>query len=190
MNLSPASLERFYSLSEQLYSEFSSLSDIHIVIHYAGVMNQGFSNTLIPQVERCVQDVVQNKQSQKRFFSVFVEMMQNILIHSTPDPEGNVHADMTIYLQDGKICGRFGNIIDKRQSKELLERYKLCNGMDRSALKQLYMDRMMKGNISEKGGAGLGVITIVLRSKNKSDAKVYELDDEHDVFEGTFYIDT
>jgi hypothetical protein len=190
MNLSTASLERFYCLSEQLYSEFSASSDINVVIHYTGVMNHGFSNTLTSRVELNVEEAVQNKQSQKRFFSVFVEVMQNILIHSTPDSEGDVHAGMTIYLQNGKICGRFSNIVKKSQSKQLLERYKLCNGLDRVALKQMYMDRMVKGNLSEKGGAGLGVITIVLRSKNISDVKAYELDNEHDVFEGTFYIDT
>lgn len=190
MSITSASLERFYNLSEELYSDFTASPGIHIVIHHTGVMNHGFSNALTSRVELCVEESVQNKQSQKRFFSVFVEVIQNILIHSTPDSEGNVHAGMTVYLENNKICGRFSNVVKKSQSKELLARYKVCNGLDRVALKKMYMDRMVQGGLSEKGGAGLGVITIVLRSKNSSNVKAYELDDEHDIFEGTFYIDT
>lgn len=189
MNIPLQSLERFYKRSEDSYTIFSDASDAEVIFHHTGVMNEGFANALTSRMELTVAEKVDNKQAQKRFFTVYVEVIQNILIHGEKDVDGDVHAGMTIYLKDGKLCGRFANVISKEKSQDLLVRYKKVNEMDRSTLKAEYMDIMVNGSLSKKGGAGLGVITVVMRSKNPAQVCVESLDDHHDIFISTFFID-
>jgi hypothetical protein len=42
---------------------------------------------------------------------------------------------------------------------------------------------MQHGDVSEKGGAGLGIITIVLRSKNPSHYRLIPINKEYMIFE-------
>jgi hypothetical protein len=48
---------------------------------------------------------------------------------------------------------------------------------------------MKHGDISEKGGAGLGIITIVLRSKNPSKYKLIPVNSEFMIFESAVSVE-
>jgi len=189
MNIPLKSLERFYERSEDSYTNLSESPEAQVIFHHTGVMNEGFANALTSRMELTVAEKVESKQAQKRFFTVYVEVIQNILINGEKDVDGDVHAGMTIYLEGDKLCGRFANVISKEQSEGLLHRYKKVNEMDRPTLKADYMDIMVNGSLSKKGGAGLGVITVVMRSKNPARVCVESLDDQHDIFISTFFID-
>ncbi len=190
MSIPLESLERFYERSEDSYLYLSASKDDYIIFHHTGVMNAGFANALTSRIELTVGETVENKQSQKRFFTVYVEVIQNILIHSEKDVDGDVHAGITIFLNGDRLCARFTNIVDNSSSQVLLGRYDEVNGLNRADLKAKYMDIMVNGDLSKKGGAGLGVITVVLRSKNPADVSVAPLDKNFDIFTSTFFIDT
>lgn len=190
MSISLKSLEFFYKSSEDSYIELSESDECRVIFHFTGVLNQGFSNALTSRVELEVASEVESKQAQKRFFTVYVEVIQNILIHAEKDEDGDVHAGMTIFLKGGKLCGCFENIVEKNKGETLLKRYELVNELERPVLKEQYMDIMVNGNLSKKGGAGLGVITVVLRSKNPAEVSLSPLDDHLSIFKSTFFIDT
>ena len=41
------------------------------------------------------------------------------------------------------------------------------NKEDSTGIKKIYLDTLTNGEISKKGGAGLGIITMAMKSKNK-----------------------
>ena len=52
------------------------------------------------------------------------------------------------------------------------------NTLDRPGLKSVYLETLTNGKISKKGGAGLGVIIMAMKSKNLIDYQSYPLDDQ------------
>ena len=53
---------------------------------------------------------------------------------------------------------------------------------DAAALKQYYMEHLENNQLSEKGGAGLGFITIAMKSGNKLTYEFNKINDETALF--------
>jgi len=182
MVLTREALEDFYSFAETSYKEISAGDDSSVIVHYSGDLNFGFANALTSRLERLLEEKIESKRVKKRFFSVFVEAIQNIRLHGEMDDSEHVHSIVTVFVKDQKLQAKFSNIIESRQARELADRYEEINLLDPKTLKERYMEIMMNGARSDKGGAGLGILTIVMRSKNPSPVSVRKLNDEYDIF--------
>jgi len=182
MVLTREALEDFYSFAETSYKEISAGDDSSVIVHYSGDLNFGFANALTSRLERLLEEKIESKRVKKRFFSVFVEAIQNIRLHGEMDDSEHVHSIVTVFVKDQKLQAKFSNIIESRQARELADRYEEINLLDPITLKERYMEIMMNGARSDKGGAGLGILTIVMRSKNPSPVSVRKLNDEYDIF--------
>ncbi len=182
MNLERNSLNAFYDKSESHYESMRSDAKNHFILHYTGDLNYGFANAISGRLERLLDLEIQNKQAQKRFFSVFVEAIQNIRIHGCTDADDHVHAGINVYTTETLLCADLLNIVTKAQGKFIAARYTEANSLPRPELKARYLDIMQNGLMSKKGGGGLGVITIVLRSQNPSPFWLIDLDDVYQVF--------
>jgi hypothetical protein len=189
MNLSSEALEYFYSTAESSYKDLSESDAVEVIVHYSGDLNFGFANALTSRMEKLLNEKIENKTARKRFFTVFIEAIQNIRLHSEMDENEHVHSIVTVLQEGGKLCARFSNIIDKNKVSELKSRFDSINEMDPVSLKGKYMEVMMNGARSSKGGAGLGIITMVMRSKNQSPYEVSALDENYDIFSHTICVD-
>jgi len=189
MNLSRAALEQFYSAAESSYKDLSESDSIEVIVHYSGDLNFGFANALTSRMEKLLSEKIEDKTARKRFFTVFIEAIQNIRLHSEIDENEHVHSIVTVLQEGNKLCARFSNIIDKDKVDDLKSRYDTINDMDPVSLKGKYMEVMRNGARSSKGGAGLGIITMVMRSKNKSPYEVSALDENYDIFSHTVCVD-
>ncbi|MBK9591435.1 MAG: hypothetical protein IPO32_07990 [Crocinitomicaceae bacterium] len=61
----------------------------------------------------------------------------------------------------------FGNLIKSENTYKIIERIDTLNEMDPDQVKELYMEVLSNGIMSNKGGAGLGFITMALKAKSK-----------------------
>jgi len=189
MNLSGKALDHFYSVAESFYKDLSVEEGVEVIVHYAGDLNLGFASALSSRMERLLDEKIENKTARKRFFTVFIEAIQNIRLHSEMDENEHVHSIVTVYLRDGKLCAQFSNIIEKIKTADLIARFDSINEMDSVTLKEKYMEVMMNGARSSKGGAGLGIITMIMRSKNKSPYSLSSLDENYDIFSHKLCVD-
>ncbi len=189
MIVDSAALIRFYERVEQSCADIKADAGAELLMNFSGEFDEGYASAISAKLENIIEERVDDKQARKRFYSVYVEAVQNIKHHSPKDSEGLVNAGFTIYLKDEKICARFVNLVNKHSSKKLTKRYMEVNKMSREALKKLYMDTMTNGELSERGGAGLGIITIVLRSQNPSEVNLTHLSAELDIFESLVQVD-
>jgi hypothetical protein len=189
MNLTREALENFYTLAETSYKKLSEDRDAEIIVHYSGDLSYGFANALTSRLERILEERIERKKAKKRFFGVFVEAIQNIRLHSEVDKNEHVHSMVTVFLKNEKLCARFSNIIEKEEAENLASRYEEVNRMTADSLKKQYMETMMNGAMSDKGGAGLGILTIVMRSKNPSPVTLTPLNEKYDIFSHTIAVD-
>lgn len=189
MNLTRDASEHFYSEAECFYKDLSADNNTEVIVHYAGDLNFGFANALTSRMEKLLDEKVDNKTARKRFFTVFIEAIQNIRLHSEMDESDHVHTVVTVYRKANRLCGQFSNIIDQRKVPDLKARFDSINEMDPVSLKEKYMEVMMNGARSSKGGAGLGIITMVMRSKNSSPYHLSALDEGYKIFSHTVCVD-
>ncbi len=183
MSLKLSALGPFFEYAERIYQEFQEEKDVKIILYYAGDLDLGFANAISSRLELILEGEKLDKQALKRFFSVIVEAVQNIRLHSTPADDERVHACIIVYLQNQQLCAKLMNIVDSDQADYLTKRYSEANSLDRAELKAKYLNIMQNGLISAKGGAGLGIITIVLRSQNPSEFKMIPISDAYQIFE-------
>ncbi len=189
MNLPREALETFYSFAESSYEQLTGQPETEVVVHYSGDLNFGFANALTSRLEKLLDEKIENKTAKKRFFTVFIEGIQNVRLHSEMDENEHIHSIITVYVGSGKICARFSNMVEVTKLPDLKQRFDTINALDQGSLKKMYMDVMMNGARSTKGGAGLGIITMVMRSKNPSHYEVVKINDEYQLFSHLVCVD-
>lgn len=189
MNLTPKDLDTFYNRAEETYMALKAGGADRVYVFYCGDLNSGFSNAVTSRLEHILEEEVDHKMAKKRFFSVFIEAVQNIRKHGCSSTDGKVHAGLIVYKSQGQLKGLFMNMVSNAQARFLVKRYDEVNAMTQGELKERYLKTLQEGDISDKGGAGLGIITIVMRSKNKSTTELEPLSATHQVFKITLGVD-
>ena len=54
----------------------------------------------------------------------------------------------------------FSNLISNDKTNNVIESIQKLNNADQAGVKEIYLKTLTNGEISEKGGAGLGIITM------------------------------
>jgi hypothetical protein len=132
-----------------------------------GEFSQELVNSLSSTVEESMFEAGDKKGAVKRMFSVLVEGLQNIRIHGEKDPKGNQNAFVAIGQMPHHYKVTIGNLVPASSERFLREKIDFINQHDEAGVKSLYMEVLTNGVISSKGGAGLGFITMAMKSKNK-----------------------
>jgi uncharacterized protein DUF6272 len=125
----------------------------------------------------------------KRSISVSTEVFQNVYHQMTAFNTDNVEGlDLKNALlvieraPDDLFYIYTGNFIHKTDLEKIKNKIDHVNEMDDDALKEYYKIKLSESELSEKGGAGLGIIDIAKKSKNKIDYKFDLLTDDYVFF--------
>jgi len=188
MNLPADLILRFYDLAERSFEELKQ-SATSPILKYVGNLDEPFANALTSRLEKIIYGELSSKAIIKRFFNTYIEIIQNIRLHAIKDRESRVHAGLIVYTESEKLCADFLNIVSRKQADHLASRYNEINSLTRQELKKLYLDIMLHGDISLKGGAGLGIITVVMKTKNPSTFKITRLNEDYMIFKSHIEID-
>lgn len=103
----------------------------------------------------------------KSFFNILIEGLQNIKNHGELAPSGQQVAYCNIATNEESYTISFSNLILLQKFRNLKNAIDRLNNADYDGIKKIYLDTLTNGEISKKGGAGLGVITMAMKSKNK-----------------------
>ena len=189
MKVDSSALGVFEKYAEVTYEKLKKSDFEDVIVHFVGDLNVGYTNAISAKLEQLVEGKVSDKQARKRFYTAYIEAIQNIRLHGVRDQNDRVPGAVTVSVNGTKICSTFLNVIEKSIGEKLIKRYELINSKDRSELKKMYLDQMMNGEVSKKGGAGLGIITIVLRSQNPCEVELIPLSANNDIFKNTLCVD-
>jgi hypothetical protein len=107
-----------------------------------------------------------------------------MFIHGHKDEAGAKHNFFILYLTDKAVRMIGANLISNPAIEKLSSHIDKINSFDEpAALKQYYLEHLENNELSEKGGAGLGFITIGMKSGNKLDTKFETINDQHSMFQ-------
>ncbi len=154
---------------QEIFGDYNINADGKILVSHFGEFSQDLVNSLTTSIEDMMIESGDKKGVVKRMFSILVEGLQNIRIHGEKDDDGNQISFLIVLQAEDFYKMTFGNLIRADLIDDILARIDRLNTMEATAIKELYMDTLSNGIMSNKGGAGLGFITMSLKSKNRID---------------------
>jgi len=121
----------------------------------------------------------------KRVCGMLIELLQNISNHGAREGKGHMHAYLVVAKFGNEYQLFTGNLILAKMVIPMRERVSELVKMDLTELRKLYIDILCNDEFSSRGGAGLGLVTIVKRAEKQIDFEIDQIDEHF----GTFRIE-
>lgn len=143
-----------------------------VVINHKGFVNLDVIDNILHHLKTFLHSRVNDKVIIKRVYSLSVECLDNILKHSDLDNEQHILVqNYPARFIIEKIAESFvihtGNIILNENIDLVTERIEKLNALEKSEINTLYKESLFNAEISEKGGAGLGLIVMAKTTGQK-----------------------
>lgn len=174
----------FFREKYQEILELFSRSDYELLMAYDGVVNQSTISKIESEVEEKVHHLGYPKSLIKKIFFITVELLQNLFIHGAEDDTNTKHNFLIIARNENELVILTANLIENNNIPKIKNIFDTINGFKSyDALKRYYMERLENNDLSEKGGAGLGFITIGLKSQPPLAYKFEKINSKFSYFE-------
>lgn len=148
---------------------------------YRGDITDRNSLPLITLLENEMIDDSYGFIGQKRLFMFVLESLQNIAKHGHHDKYGKMSM-VTYSKTDDGYSITTGNVIANDHINDLKNRLNDVKRLDRQEIKSLYRQVLNTSEFSRKGGAGLGLIEMAVKTGNRLDFDFAPLNDGHSYF--------
>ncbi len=172
-------IRKFFTNCEENYL---SVENRVILISHFGVFSQDLINSLVEGNEELMSTVGDKKVLIKRVFSILIEGLQNIRAHGGKDDEGKQIGFIIIAKDKETYKLNFGNIINSSEKPSIISKIDRLNSLSTSEIKMLYMNVLANDLYSKKGGAGLGFITMKIKSNNNLSYSIVPLTQKKSLF--------
>lgn len=127
-----------------------------------------------------------NKPARKRLYSTFVESIDNIFKYAandTTDSLGEKGYPMILVEKKGdRFAVTSGNLVKNDEVGDLTFKLDRVNQLDNESLKSLYEDVINQETGIDDKGAGLGLITMALRTEDDISYSFAPLDENYSFF--------
>lgn len=117
-----------------------------------------------------------------RLFSILVECLENSYRHNYKLPDQYPEIELLLTEDDNKYCLKISNMIDNKKVTNLTNRIDNLNKLDTQSVKKVYNETIQQAHISEKGGAGLGLLKILRCSQQKFEYESTIIDEKSSLF--------
>lgn len=136
---------------------------------YIGDFSKNLTESILELAETNFEKTENNSKIKKRVYFVMVEGLQNISRHQNKTNTESYEelSFFAIQKKSNHYIITTGNIIQSDNVTELKYRLEKINNMEKEELSQYYKNVLFTGALSEKGGAGLGLIEMARKSGNK-----------------------
>ena len=173
-------------VNSALHTPFQLLAEDDLGFVYSGSFHDGLTARLIDLSETVLSRSHVTKGNRNKLAFAMVEAYQNIVRHKLnidlykKHPQGRP----AFIVRSGNNLQSLVavNAVPNQVRDKIQERIVEINAMDLRDLKRVFLEGLESNAISEKGGAGLGLIEMARRSKNKLGCRMIPLNDEHSLF--------
>ncbi len=141
------------------------IREMSLLFIFEGKMDQEVIKKMTGMVANEMNKENDTVKVQRLMFHVIVELLQNIGKYSDDEigGEGIIIIGKTL---DGYYISS-GNVIANEKKSRLISSIEIINGSDEKQLKKQYEDQISKPKENEQQGAGLGLIDIAKKTKQK-----------------------
>lgn len=136
---------------------------------YRGHFDQVITDHILSLTEANIAKEEQSSKVKKRVYSIMVECLQNITRHqeNITDLSPNHYGIFVIQKTAERYLITSGNTIENKNIETVENLITKINSLEKAELKEYYKKVLTEGQLSNKGGAGLGLIDMARKAGNK-----------------------
>jgi len=159
----------------------------NLIIVYEGEFTQEITKSVLAMAERNMDSIGESASVKRKVFNVMVESLQNIVKHAEDlneqDEDGlKNNAIFILGKQANEYIVTSGNPVKNEVVQSLSSKLDKVNALDKDGLKELYKEIIKNGELSERGGAGLGFVDMARKSGEKLQYGFDPINDEFSFF--------
>lgn len=148
-------------IKHEYLEAFSPTSaDKTIVLSHFGNFTENKITSLIKLTEEIILETGAKRQTMRRVCSLMVEALQNIINHSAKDEHGDPNSFLILESEADKFRLKTGNLIWAKDIIPLEQKLNSINRLNENELRKQYIETLCNDNFNQKGGAGLGFLTM------------------------------
>lgn len=160
-----------------LYRQMNHYSLSYI---YRGGFSIDLSNKILSLAETNMDNFSESSSTKKKVYFIMLESLQNITRHQDVKTQESTDNSSFFVIQrlENDYYISSGNIIENKNIDSLKSKLSKVNSLDKESLKEYYKETLSQGELSTKGGAGLGLIEMARKSGNKLSFDFKEINNE------------
>lgn len=151
-----------------VYDLHRIMTQENLILVYEGEFTQEITKSVLSMAERNMDSMGEESSIKRKVFNVMVECLQNICKHAEDVIEDTDNSACFIV---GKCEEEYvitsGNPIRNENIAALAAKLDQINALDKEGLKNLYKEIIRNGELSDRGGAGLGFVDMARKSGQK-----------------------
>src|ERR1700741_3524145 len=154
-----------------IYDFYDKMERNNIMLSFKGDITSELLTSILQIMESKLDNLQEEPKIKKKVYNVLVECLQNLYHHMDEvSPEQNDKIRSAIFMI-GKIDNQYniitGNYIKNDNVAGLKKRLEDINQLSKEELKEYYKAVLNNGEMSLKGGGGLGMIDIARKTGEK-----------------------
>ncbi|MCU0392824.1 MAG: SiaB family protein kinase [Thermoflexibacter sp.] len=153
-----------------IYDLHKAMLNQNLILVYEGEFTQEITKSVLAMAERNMDSFGEEAAVKRKVFNIMVECLQNITKHAFSYDDDSYGKNSAIFMigkhQDEYVITS-GNAMLNEEVNGLSRKLEEINDLDKEGLKERYKFIIKNGKISDKGGAGLGLIDMARKSGNK-----------------------
>lgn len=172
-------------LSNFVSEHLSKMSAQMVLYSYEGVIDESVTEQITEIMEPHFIEHGIPTERRKKFFLIMVECVQNVYHHQLKSLKGVEGFESKIIVSnDANSNYRIvsGNYIEKNLVDELGSKIDRMNAMSPEQLRAFYQESLAAAELSEKGGAGLGILDMARKSKMPLEYQFVPVDEKYAFF--------
>ncbi len=178
MNLNVSFIKSVLTLYDELRNNGISLV-------FMGEFNHDITKMFTSMSERELERKKEGRSTQRKVYHVLVETLQNISRHSDEITGIENNIGNGLFLIGKKEQTYFvitSNKVASHKVDDIQSSLKQVNSLNKEELNELFKKTIKEGKLSDKGGAGLGLIDIARKTGNQLDYEFLTMDEEYSLF--------
>lgn len=156
------------------------------MLSFKGEVTSELLTSILQIMESRMESLEESPKIKKKVYNILVECLQNLYHHIDHDdpltPANERNALFMIGKNDDEYSIMTGNYIVNENVENLKAKLERINSMDKDELKLYYKEVLNNGEMSAKGGGGLGMIDIARKSGRKLEYEFSNIDDKYSFF--------
>lgn len=172
-----------------IYQFHEDMIKHNFTLVYEGEITHQITKAFTSLAETNMDKLSEDTTVKKKVFHVMVECLQNLSKHAEEfEPSSGGYAGNGIFIvgklgdENGDYHIITGNAVDNSKVDDLKALLDKINELDKDGLKELFKKQMREGSLSEKGGAGLGLIDIARKTGEKLEYHFHSIDEANSFF--------
>lgn len=167
---------------ENIHDFYTKMEEGNIMLSFKGEVTSDLLTSILQIMESKMDTLEEPPVVKKKVYNILVECLQNLYHHLENDdfatPINEKSALFMIKKQNDEYSIMTGNYMVKENVGPMKKRLDTINAMDSLQLKTYYKEVLNNGEMSSKGGGGLGMIDIARKSGKKLEYRFDDVDDK------------